>query len=82
MKFEALGGKQGPLHGLAVDTPYLTKDYLQLKRFQAQHSGTTYVYDFPEMFRQVGQVASAGMGYCETRSGFGSCCKELVKRMM
>ncbi|XP_043240119.1 acetyl-CoA carboxylase-like isoform X2 [Amphibalanus amphitrite] len=53
VKFEALGGKQGPLHGLAVDTPYLTKDYLQLKRFQAQHSGTTYVYDFPEMFRQA-----------------------------
>lgn len=53
VKFQALGAKQGPLHGLPVDTPYLTKDYLQLKRFQAQHSGTTYVYDFPEMFRQV-----------------------------
>ncbi|XP_037086840.1 LOW QUALITY PROTEIN: acetyl-CoA carboxylase-like [Pollicipes pollicipes] len=53
VKFQALGAKQGPLHGLAVDTPYLTKDYLQLKRFQAQHSGTTYVYDFPEMFRQA-----------------------------
>lgn len=41
------------MHGLPVSTPYLTKDYLQQKRFQAQSSGTTYVYDFPDMFRQM-----------------------------
>ncbi|XP_033740192.1 acetyl-CoA carboxylase-like isoform X1 [Pecten maximus] len=51
--FEAYGPKQGALHGLLISTPYVTKDHLQLKRFQAQSSGTTYVYDFPEMFRQV-----------------------------
>ncbi|XP_059157454.1 acetyl-CoA carboxylase-like isoform X2 [Physella acuta] len=51
--FEAFGPKQGPLHGLLISTPYLTKDHLQLKRYQAQSSGTTYVYDFPEMFRQA-----------------------------
>ncbi|KAK3798057.1 hypothetical protein RRG08_034617 [Elysia crispata] len=51
--FEAYGEKQGPLHGLLISTPYLTKDHLQLKRYQAQSSGTTYVYDFPEMFRQA-----------------------------
>ncbi|KAH9518470.1 hypothetical protein Btru_016876 [Bulinus truncatus] len=51
--FEAYGIKQGPLHGLLISTPYLTKDHLQLKRYQAQSSGTTYVYDFPEMFRQA-----------------------------
>lgn len=54
MQFEAWGHhRQGPLHGLPISTPYLTKDYLQQKRFQAQSNGTTYVYDFPEMFRQV-----------------------------
>ncbi|ODN03712.1 Acetyl-CoA carboxylase 2 [Orchesella cincta] len=36
-----------------VSTPYKTKNYLQQKRFQAQSNGTTYVYDFPDMFRQV-----------------------------
>lgn len=41
------------MHGLPVSTPYMTKDYLQQKRFQAQSSGTTYVYDFPDMFRQM-----------------------------
>ncbi|KAB7507632.1 Acetyl-CoA carboxylase [Armadillidium nasatum] len=52
-KFEGFGGSQGPLHGLPISTPYMTKDYLQLKRFQAQTNGTTYVYDFPEMFKQA-----------------------------
>lgn len=41
------------MHGLPVSTPYVTKDYLQQKRFQAQSSGTTYVYDFPDIFKQV-----------------------------
>lgn len=31
----------------------MTKDFLQQKRFQAQQNGTTYVYDIPDMFRQM-----------------------------
>uniref|UniRef100_A0A0A9YFN2 Acetyl-CoA carboxylase n=3 Tax=Lygus hesperus TaxID=30085 RepID=A0A0A9YFN2_LYGHE len=53
IKFEAFGPKTGPMHGLPVSTPYVTKDYLQQKRFQAQQSGTTYVYDLPDIFKQV-----------------------------
>lgn len=53
IKFEAWGTKQGPLHGLPISSPYVTKDYLQQKRFQAQSNGTTYVYDFPDMFKQA-----------------------------
>lgn len=53
IKFESYESKQGPLHGLPVSTPYVTKDFLQQKRFQAQSAGTTYVYDIPDMFRQV-----------------------------
>jgi hypothetical protein len=41
------------MHGLPISTPYVTKDYLQQKRFQAQSAGTTYVYDVPDMFRQM-----------------------------
>lgn len=52
--FHSYGDKQGPLHGMLINTPYVTKDLLQAKRFHAQTLGTTYVYDFPEMFRQVG----------------------------
>lgn len=51
--FQAYGDKQGPLHGMLINTPYVTKDLLQSKRFQAQTLGTSYVYDIPEMFRQV-----------------------------
>ena len=54
MKFEAwhvTSAKPGPLHDLPISTPYMTKDYLQLKRFQAQSNGTTYIYDFPDMFQ-------------------------------
>ncbi|XP_063060931.1 acetyl-CoA carboxylase-like isoform X2 [Engraulis encrasicolus] len=51
--FQAYGDKQGPLHGMLINTPYVTKDLLQSKRFQAQTLGTTYVYDYPEMFRQA-----------------------------
>ncbi|XP_056276127.1 acetyl-CoA carboxylase isoform X3 [Pseudoliparis swirei] len=51
--FQSYGDKHGPLHGMLINTPYVTKDLLQAKRFQAQTLGTTYVYDFPEMFRQA-----------------------------
>eukprot|EP00066_Takifugu_rubripes_P024799 XP_011614065.1 PREDICTED: acetyl-CoA carboxylase 2 isoform X2 [Takifugu rubripes] len=51
--FHSYGNKQGPLHGMLINAPYVTKDLLQAKRFQAQTLGTTYVYDFPEMFRQA-----------------------------
>ncbi|XP_031682324.1 acetyl-CoA carboxylase 1 isoform X3 [Oncorhynchus kisutch] len=51
--FQAYGDTQGPLHGMLINTPYVTKDLLQSKRFQAQSLGTTYVYDFPEMVRQA-----------------------------
>ncbi|XP_065368602.1 acetyl-CoA carboxylase isoform X2 [Calliphora vicina] len=53
IKFKAYGDKQGSLHGLPISTPYMTKDFLQQKRFQAQSNGTTYVYDIPDMFRQM-----------------------------
>ncbi|XP_010875045.2 acetyl-CoA carboxylase isoform X2 [Esox lucius] len=51
--FQSYGDKQGPLHGMLINHPYVTKDLLQSKRFQAQSLGTTYAYDFPEMFRQA-----------------------------
>uniref|UniRef100_A0A8C5WZG1 acetyl-CoA carboxylase n=1 Tax=Laticauda laticaudata TaxID=8630 RepID=A0A8C5WZG1_LATLA len=51
--FHSFGEKQGPMHGMLINTPYVTKDLLQAKRFQAQSLGTTYVYDFLEMFRQA-----------------------------
>lgn len=51
--FHSYGDKNGQMHGMLINTPYVTKDLLQSKRFQAQSLGTTYVYDFPEMFKQV-----------------------------
>lgn len=51
--FQSYGPRQGPMHGLPISTPYVTKDYLQQKRFLATSQGTTYVYDIPDMFRQT-----------------------------
>jgi len=45
--------ERGPLHGKSLDSPYTTKEWLQPKRYSAHLSGTTYIYDFPELFRQV-----------------------------
>ncbi|XP_055920497.1 acetyl-CoA carboxylase isoform X2 [Eupeodes corollae] len=53
IKFQAYGEKQGSLNGHPISTPYMTKDFLQQKRFQAQSNGTTYAYDIPDMFRQM-----------------------------
>ncbi|KAL1454989.1 hypothetical protein WDU94_009115 [Cyamophila willieti] len=68
-KLEAYGNKVGPMHGLPVSTPYVTKDYLQQKRFQAQSAGTTYVYDYPDMFRQM--MEKMWKQYIEERPGEG-----------
>nr|CAB3219668.1 acetyl-CoA carboxylase-like [Phallusia mammillata] len=44
--------RPGPLNGMLISTPYVTKDLLQAKRFKAHSLNTTYVYDFPEMIKQ------------------------------
>ncbi|KAL7058134.1 hypothetical protein AAHC03_016978 [Spirometra sp. Aus1] len=47
------GSHVGRLHGALADMPYETKDFLQLKRFQAQKFNSSYVYDYPALFGQV-----------------------------
>ena len=51
IKFISFGPEQGPWHGLPVSTPYMTKDFLETKRSKAQALETTFVYDFPEVFK-------------------------------
>ncbi|KAM6496983.1 acetyl CoA carboxylase [Amanita muscaria] len=46
-------GEKGPLHLQPVHHPYPTKGSLQPKRYQAHLVGTTYVYDFPELFSKA-----------------------------
>ncbi|KAJ3520298.1 hypothetical protein NM688_g9183 [Phlebia brevispora] len=46
-------GEKGPLHLQPVHFPYPTKESLQPKRYQAHLIGTTYVYDFPELFAKA-----------------------------
>ena len=69
--FESFGSSgTGPLHGLKVVTPYVTKDQLHQKRYKAQLNETTYVYDFPELFKKVSTCewvcgwASLPLVYC------------------
>ncbi|CAO0802940.1 unnamed protein product [Mucor circinelloides] len=52
---KSLGRVSGPMNMLPVSTPYPTKEWLQPRRYKAHLMGTTYVYDFPELFRQATQ---------------------------
>ena len=45
--------KPGSMHLRPIATPYPAKESLQPKRYKAHLMGTTYVYDFPELFRQA-----------------------------
>lgn len=46
-------GDKGPLHLQPVHQVYPTKESLQPKRYQAHLIGTTYVYDFPDLFSKA-----------------------------
>ncbi|KAG6891561.1 hypothetical protein C0992_004419, partial [Termitomyces sp. T32_za158] len=46
-------GDKGPLHLQPVHQAYPTKESLQPKRYQAHLIGTTYVYDFPDLFSKA-----------------------------
>lgn len=50
--FKSLG-KPGSMHLRPISTPYSTKESLQPKRYKAHLMGTTYCYDFPDLFRQA-----------------------------
>ena len=50
-------GEQGQFHLQPVNFPYSTKESLQPRRYQAHIIGTTYVYDFPDLFRQAVEKA-------------------------
>ena len=45
--------RQGHYGQKRISLPYTVKDWLQPKRYKAQFMGTTYVYDFPDLFRQA-----------------------------
>lgn len=51
--FKSFGPHTGPMHLRPITTPYPTKEWLQPKRYKAHVMGTTYVYDFPELFSQA-----------------------------
>ncbi|QLG70770.1 hypothetical protein HG535_0A07120 [Zygotorulaspora mrakii] len=50
--FKSLG-KPGSMHLRLIATPYPVKEWLQPKRYKAHLMGTTYVYDFPDLFHQA-----------------------------
>ncbi|KAI9138810.1 acetyl-CoA carboxylase [Paraphysoderma sedebokerense] len=43
----------GDLHLMETDKPYPTKEMVQPKRYKAHLMGTTYVYDYVELFREA-----------------------------
>ncbi|PRT52762.1 Acetyl-CoA carboxylase [Wickerhamiella sorbophila] len=51
--YKTISGKPGPMHLRPVLSLYATKEDLELRRYQANEKGTTYVYDFPDLFREA-----------------------------
>jgi acetyl-CoA carboxylase/biotin carboxylase 1 len=49
---KSLNKVPGSMHMQPLSNPYPTKEWLQPRRYKAHLMGTTYVYDFPELFRQ------------------------------
>ena len=45
--------REGELDGVSINKPYPRREALQRKRCLAQASTTTYVYDYPELFREA-----------------------------
>ncbi|EGF84402.1 hypothetical protein BATDEDRAFT_18673 [Batrachochytrium dendrobatidis JAM81] len=52
-KLVSLLSPPGPMHNQPVSSPYAPKEAIQPKRYKAHLMGTTYVYDFPELFRRT-----------------------------
>ncbi|OLL26610.1 Acetyl-CoA carboxylase, partial [Neolecta irregularis DAH-3] len=46
-------GSVGSMHLRSITAPYPTKELLQPRRKKAHLMGTTYAYDYPEIFRQT-----------------------------
>ncbi|EEB08176.1 acetyl-CoA/biotin carboxylase [Schizosaccharomyces japonicus yFS275] len=46
-------GQPGSMHLRPINTPYPNKEWLQPRRYKAQLMGTTFVYDFPELFHRA-----------------------------
>ncbi|KAL1921184.1 uncharacterized protein VTP21DRAFT_10900 [Calcarisporiella thermophila] len=54
---KTIGPIPGSKHLQPISMPYPTKEWLQPRRYKAHLMGTTFVYDFPELFRQSLRVA-------------------------
>ncbi|KAJ2309054.1 acetyl-coenzyme-A carboxylase [Coemansia sp. RSA 2706] len=54
--FRSLDSPQGAYHNTLVATPHQPKEWLQPRRYKAHIMGTTYVYDFPDLFQQAVSV--------------------------
>ena len=47
----SIGEKLGPFHRQLLYAPYPPKESIQPRRYRAHLLGTTYVYDFPDLFK-------------------------------
>ncbi|KAM7536286.1 hypothetical protein Aperf_G00000086942 [Anoplocephala perfoliata] len=74
------GKRIGSLHGALASAPHQTKDFLQLKRFQAQKYSSTYVYDYPVVIRQVLDEVWRSFGGCPSVPSSSSTSAERKAR--
>eukprot|EP00047_Mylnosiga_fluctuans_P011844 m.23124 g.23124 ORF g.23124 m.23124 type:complete len:2267 (+) comp3852_c0_seq1:80-6880(+) len=80
--YRSYSKRGGPLHGHSVMEPYGTKDKTQLKRYNAHSNGTTYVYDFCDLFKEAiaqrWQAVAAAGGQATPDTDTAVSCVELV----
>lgn len=58
----------GPLHKKMVHQNYTTRESVQSRRYKAHLMGTTYVYDFPDLFRRA--LQKRWNSYCNESVNF------------
>ncbi|KAI7832926.1 acetyl-CoA carboxylase [Kickxella alabastrina] len=76
--FESLDSPAGSYNGLLVATPHQPKEWLQPLRQQAHIKGTTYVYDFPDLFQHAVAVQWARVAKLNTSGAKPEVPKQLM----
>lgn len=68
--YKTLMGKPGNMHMRPVLSAYPTKEWLQLRRYEAHLKGTTFVYDYPQLFSAAVKSAWRAVGLDPPASSF------------
>lgn len=70
--YKTLTGRPGNLHMRPLQSPYPTKESLQLRRYEAHVKGTSFVYDYPELFEEAVNSSWRNAGHTAPENSFSA----------